>query len=92
MFVKVTSSGGRRYVQLVESFPDDQGRVKKLTVATLGRLEQLQDSLDSTIEGLLKVAGRAPSASVSVPSATFESARALGDVWALTARVRQFHA
>jgi len=84
MFVKVTSSGGRRYVQLVESFRDDQGRVKKRTVATLGRLEQLKDGLDSTIEGLLKVAGRAPSPSVNVPSATFESARALGDVWALT--------
>jgi len=83
MFVKVTSSGGRRYVQLVESFRDDQGRVKKRTVATLGRLEQLKDGLDSTIEGLLKVAGRAPSPSVNVPSATFESARALGDVWAL---------
>ena len=83
MFVKVTSSGGRRYVQLVESFRDDQGRVKKRTVATLGRLEELKDGLDSTIEGLLKVAGRAPSPSVNVPSATFESARALGDVWAL---------
>lgn len=84
MFVKVTSSGGRRYVQLVESYRDDQGRVKKRTVATLGRLEQLRDGLDSTISGLLKVAGRAPLPATSAPNATFESARALGDVWALT--------
>lgn len=84
MFVKVTSSGGRRYVQLVESFRDDQGRVKKRTIATLGRLEQLQAGLDSTIEGLLKVAGRRPIPIPAPPAATFESARTLGDVWALT--------
>ena len=41
MFVKVTESGPRRYIQLVESFRDDAGRVKKRTVATLGRLDQL---------------------------------------------------
>lgn len=84
MFVKVTLSGGRRYVQLVESYRDAQGRVKKRTVATLGRLEQLQDGLDSTISGLLKIAGRAPVPATNTPNATFESARALGDVWALT--------
>ena len=53
MHVKITTSGSRRYVQFVESYRDDAGKVKKRTVATLGRLD-------------------------------FESARALGDVWALT--------
>lgn len=91
MFVKVTTSGPRRYVQLVESYRDDAGRVKKRTVATLGRLDQLTGELDSVIDGLLKVAGREP---VVVQSATtpvgttagvsFESARALGNVWTLT--------
>ena len=91
MFVKVTTSGSRRYVQLVESYRDDAGRVKKRTVATLGRLDQLTGELDSVIDGLLKVAGREP---VVVPSITtsagatagvsFESARALGHVWTLT--------
>ena len=38
MFVKITASGNRRYVKLVESYRDDAGRVKKRTVATLGRL------------------------------------------------------
>ena len=37
MHVKITTSGPRRYVQLVESYRDDGGRVKKRTVATLGR-------------------------------------------------------
>ena len=62
MFVKVTASGPRRYVQLVESYRDEAGRVKKRTVATLGRLEQLSGELDSVIDGLLKVVGRAPGA------------------------------
>ena len=91
MFVKVTTSGPRRYVQLVESYRDDAGRVKKRTVATLGRLDQLTGELDSVIDGLLKVVGREPV--VVQPAATsagaaadvsFESARALGNVWTLT--------
>ena len=91
MFVKVTTSGPRRYVQLVESYRDAAGRVKKRTVATLGRLDQLTGELDSVIDGLLKVAGRAPvvvqSAATAVGATagvSFESARALGNVWTLT--------
>ncbi|HXH02407.1 MAG TPA: IS1634 family transposase [Candidatus Competibacteraceae bacterium] len=85
MFVKITTSGGRRYVQLVESYRDDAGRVKKRTVATLGRLDQIGGELDSVINGLLKVSGREPRGErPATPSVAFESARALGDVWALT--------
>ena len=85
MFVKITTSGGRRYVQLVESYRDDAGRVKKRTVATLGRLDQVGGELDWVISGLLKVSGREPlGARPAPPSVAFESARALGDVWALT--------
>jgi transposase len=81
MFIKVTKSGSRRYVQLVESYRDENGQVKKRTVATLGRLDQVGTELESVISGLLRLTGR------SVPdrvAASFESARALGDVWALT--------
>ena len=91
MFVKVTTSGPRRYVQLVESYRDDAGRVKKRTVATLGRLDQLTGELDCVIDGLLKVAGREPVVVPSTPTpvgatagVSFESARALGNVWTLT--------
>ena len=87
MYVKVTTSGPRRYVQLIESFRDDDGRVKKRTVATLGRADQLSRELDSVIDGLLKVAGREPAKlvpAISASSLTFESARALGNVWTLT--------
>ena len=84
MFVKVTASGPRRYVQLVESFRDEAGRVKKRTVATLGRLDQIGAELDSVIDGLMKVSGRKPQAANEPASVIFESARALGNVWALT--------
>lgn len=85
MFVKITTSGSRRYVQLVESYRDDAGRVKKRTLANLGRLDQLDGELDSVISGLLKITGReALGDAPPTPSVTFESARALGDVWMLT--------
>lgn len=87
MYVKVTTSGPRRYVQLIESFRDDDGRVKKRTVATLGRADQISGELDSVIDGLLKVAGRKPAKlapAISASSLTFEAARALGNVWTLS--------
>jgi hypothetical protein len=91
MFVKVTTSGPRRYVQLVESYRDEAGRVKKRTVATLGRVDQLTGALDCVIDGLLKVSGRepvggktSPAPAVTAAPLSFESARALGNAWTLT--------
>ncbi|SOE51117.1 hypothetical protein SAMN05446635_0360 [Burkholderia sp. OK233] len=80
--MKITTSGRRRYFQLAESYRDGAGRVKKRTVATLARLDQLDSGLDSVINGLLKAIGRGllPEA----PTVSFASARALGDVWTLT--------
>ena len=84
MYVKVTQSGSRRYVQLVESFRDAEGRVKKRTVATLGRLDQLGTELESVISGLMRVTDRVLPEPAQLPALSFESARALGDVWALS--------
>ena len=87
MFVKLTQSGPRSYVQLVESFRDEAGRVKKRTVATLGRVEQLAGELDSVIDGLSRIAGRQappPGQAIATESLSFEVARAYGNVWALT--------
>jgi hypothetical protein len=92
MFVKITKSGSRRYVQLVESYRDEDGRVKKRTVATLGRLDQLGSELESVISGLLRVTGRSLPEPAEPPSMTFESARSLGDVWALTELWHEFWA
>ena len=43
MFFRVKPSGQRRYLQLVENYWD-QGRTKQRVLATLGRLDQLQQS------------------------------------------------
>jgi hypothetical protein len=70
---------------LVEAYRDDNGRPKQRTVATLGRLDQLNSELESVITGLLRVTWKsAPAALASAPSLSFESARDYGDVWALT--------
>ncbi|VDY06525.1 transposase [Thiomonas sp. Bio17B3] len=87
MFIKITTSGGRRYVQLVESYRDESGRVKKRTVATLGRADQAGSQLESVIRGLQRLRGDTPpeaGAVATVADVRFESSRALGDVWALT--------
>ena len=89
MYVKITKSGPRRYVQLVESFRDENGRSKQRTIASLGRLENLDSNVDSVVAGLLRAAGReaVPSSSDTAnadPCVSFDSARAIGDVWALT--------
>lgn len=83
MFLKITRSGPRQYLQLVEAFRDDTGKAKHRTLVTLGRLDQLTDSLDAVISGLLKVTGRPDFLNASLPAVEFESARALGNVWAL---------
>ncbi|MDQ5846325.1 MAG: IS1634 family transposase [Acidobacteriota bacterium] len=84
MFIKVTHSGPRRYVQLVEAYRDDKGRPKQRTVATLGRLDQLGCELESVISGLMRVTGKSLPEPPPVPVVTFEPARDFGDVWALT--------
>ena len=44
MFIKLTRSGPRTYLQIVEAYRDpDTGRPKQRHLATLGRLEHLQE-------------------------------------------------
>jgi transposase len=84
MFIKITRSGPRQYLQLVEAYRDEAGKAKHRTLATLGRLDQIADHLDSVIAGLLKASGRSRDLlNPAAPAIEFESARALGDVWAL---------
>jgi transposase len=83
MFVKVTSSGSRRYLQLVEAYRDAHGKPKQRTVATLGRLDQIDGQLDQVIAGLARATGK-PIADTAPPAIVYEPARAFGDVWALT--------
>jgi hypothetical protein len=82
MFVKVSFSGGHRYARLVESFRNEQGQPRQRTVAMLGRLDEDGGPLDALLNGLLRAKGR-PVGGGDSPQVRFESALALGDVWAL---------
>jgi transposase len=82
MFTKLTKSGGHTYVQLVESFRDENGRPRQRTVSTLGRLDEVGGQVDALLKGLLRAKGM-PAAMAEPPQLAFESALALGDVWAL---------
>ena len=85
MFFKLTKSGPRSYVQLVQAYRDDAGRPKQRTVATLGRLDQIGESVKSMHDGLSRLLGLEPADPLGNGTLSFESSRALGDVWALTA-------
>ena len=81
MYTKITRSGGRSYLQLVEGFRDEEGKVRHRVVANLGRLEELTPTkLDPLINGLNRVLGRAENTGFEIAQ---ESARAYGDVFAL---------
>lgn len=85
MFVKITSSGPRKYVKLVESFRDTNGTPRQRVIATLGRLEQIRTgAADALVNGLLRAAGK-PSMKEGVGHVAFAPALAVGDTWLLTA-------
>lgn len=74
MFIKVTTSSGRRYAQLVESFRNEAGQPRQRLIATLGRLggggqvERLLAALQrAQAEAALEVPARdlAPTAATS---------------------------
>ena len=85
MFIKRTQSGGHTYIQLVESFRNEQGLTRQRTVATLGRADEVGGGADALLNGLMRATGRS---AVGIgfgasPQIEFESALALGDVWTL---------
>jgi len=81
MYTRITRSGGRSYLQLVESFRTETGSVRQRVIANLGRLDKLEaKDLDPLINGLNRALGRAENPAVPVE---YEMARAFGDVYAL---------
>jgi len=57
MYLKLTRSGGHSYLQLVESFRNEDGKPRQRTVATLGRLDEVGGGVDSLLHGLLRAKG-----------------------------------
>ena len=81
MYVRVSKSGNRSYLQIVEGYRDDSGRVKQRVVANLGRLDQLgEKDVSALIHGLQRAVGL-PEALPQAPK--FDAAKAFGDVWLL---------
>src|SRR6056297_4082962 len=81
MFVRINESGGRRYLQIVESYRHEEGKPRHRVVANLGRIDGMQDDhLDALIRGLCRAAGRDEPAKLEIAHAP---AQAFGDVFAL---------
>lgn len=79
MFIKLTTARGNQYVQLVESYRDEQGKSRQRTIANLGRLDETDGQVDAILRSLMRAKGH----DIGQPQMTFKSALALGDVWAL---------
>ena len=85
MFVKVTTSGPRQYVKLVEAYRDTSGIARQRIIATLGRIEAVRaGEADSLVNGLLRAAGK-PSLEDGTGDVSFAPALSVGDTWLLTA-------
>lgn len=83
MFIKITTSGPRKYVKIVESFRDSAGKPRQRVLATLGRLENIRDgAADAVINGLLKASNKADMRE-GTGEVQFSSALSVGDVWLL---------
>ncbi len=81
MFTRLSSSGGRTYLQLVEAYRTDDGATRQRVIANLGRLDKLEPKhLDPLINGLNRALGRAVNPAQPV---SYDSALAYGDVFAL---------
>lgn len=81
MFTRISRSGGRAYLQLVEAYRNGDGAPRQRMIANLGRLDQLSEKdLAPLIGGLERAIGR--KASVA-PEVEFEAAKAFGDLYAL---------
>ncbi len=81
MFTRLTSSGGRTYLQLVEAYRTESGATRQRVVANFGRLDKLEPKhLDPLINGLNRALGRSTNPASPVQ---YDSARAYGDVYAL---------
>lgn len=81
MYTRITKTGGRQYLQLVEAYRNDRGQSRVRVVANLGRLDKLTPStLDPLINGLNRAVGRAENTASEVIQ---EPGRTYGDVFAL---------
>ena len=86
MYVRLSRSGNRQYLRLVEAYRDEQGKARQRQIAQLGRLDQLQGPvLDGLIDSLRRFGSEASqSAEQEGTEPQFERARELGATWVLS--------
>jgi transposase len=82
MFVKLARARGHTYAQIVESYRDANGQPRQRNLLTLGRVDENNGQIDKMLQTLLKARGLG-GVDTATPQVRFESALALGDVWAL---------
>jgi hypothetical protein len=81
MFTRVTSNGGQSYLQIMESYRNEEGKPRVRVVANLGRIDTMKEGqLDALIRGLSRAAGRPEPEKLDI---AYEDARGFGDVFAL---------
>jgi hypothetical protein len=81
MFTRITTNGGRSYLQIMESYRNEAGKPRVRVIANLGRVDSMKEGqLDALIRGLSRAAGRPEPQKVEV---TYERALSFGDVFAL---------
>lgn len=87
MYTRVSKSGGRHYLQIVESYRNEAGQPRQRVIANLMRVDQLAPgALDPLIRGLARVAsaaGAVASEPASGSGAEFFPSRGLGHLFAL---------
>ena len=85
MYTRITKTGDRQYLQLVESFRNDSGQVRTRVVSNLGRHDQITpEHLDPLINGLNRAVGRAENTASDViqePGLSFGDVFTLHELW-----------
>ncbi len=63
MFIRISNSGGRKYLRLVQAYRDENGVPRQRQLAQLGRLDQLDErQINGLIESLQRLPGFGPRA------------------------------
>ncbi|WP_421621132.1 IS1634 family transposase [Alkalilimnicola ehrlichii] len=82
MYIRASRSGGHTYLRLVESYRDENGRVRQRQIAQLGRADQLEED---QVEGLIRSLRRLTGREMPEPGTPeFEAAQEVGGPWVLT--------
>ena len=86
MYVRISNSGGRQYLRLVQAYRDENGKVRQRHLAQLGRLDELDErTVQGLIDSLRRFSGEAePAGKGKRVEPQFERAREVGPQWLLT--------